>query len=108
MLIREATGLRAWRSNGDMQVVAATSASVIAMADLRLLGPYITEVLEVVGGSSLFCQFGVGAAWWPENRGFAPLYRGARARFSGPSSFWTLTFKRVFLVTRIWSDVKYF
>ena len=73
------------------------------MADLRLLGPYITEVLEVVGGSSLFCQFGVGGAWWPENRGFAPLYRGAEGRFSGARWFLSLTFQmrfsRVFLVT---------
>ena len=66
------------------------------MADLRLLGPYITEVLEVVGGSSLFCQFGVGAAWRPENRGFAPPIGGARARFLGPFSFWTLNFQTRF------------
>ena len=64
--------------------------------DTRLLGPYITEVLEVVGGSPLFCQFGVGAAWRPQNRGFGALYRGAQARFSGPSSFWTLNFQTRF------------
>ena len=66
------------------------------LGDTRLLGPYITEVLEVVGGSSLFCQFGVGAAWWPENRGFAPLYRGAEGRFSGARWFLSLTFQTRF------------
>ena len=50
--------------------------------DTRLLGPYITEVLEVVGGSPLFCQFGVGAAWRQKIAVLRP-YRGRASAFFG-------------------------
>ena len=41
---------------GSPAVAQAHRYGSLAMADLRLLGPYITEVLEVVGGSPCFAN----------------------------------------------------
>ena len=50
----------------------------------------------MVGGSSLFCQFGVGAAWWPENRCFGAPIGARKARFLRDERHLPLTFQTRF------------